>query len=84
MAMNKFSKSSAALLHYAYENPPIPFVSKLKNSDKVDGSDTDKYEWIKLDFFMESVNRASNVLPTVCYIQGWIPRRLDQVGGGLP
>jgi hypothetical protein len=50
MAMSKFSKFTAALPPSVRENPPIPFVSKVKNMDKVDGPDVDKSEWIKLDF----------------------------------
>jgi hypothetical protein len=36
--------------------PPIPFVSKVKNIDKVDGTDADKSEWIKLKIFMDPDN----------------------------
>jgi hypothetical protein len=58
MAMSKFSKSTAALLPSVRENPPpIPFVSKVKKMDKVDGPDADKSEWIKLDFLMDPDNR---------------------------
>jgi hypothetical protein len=33
------------------ENPAsIPFVSKAKKMDKVDGTDVEKSEWIKLEF----------------------------------
>jgi hypothetical protein len=58
ISMSKFFKSSAAL-------PPlcartlIPFVSKVKKMDKVDGPDADKYEWIKLEFLVDSVNPPS-------------------------
>jgi hypothetical protein len=62
MAMNKFSKSSAALPPSVYENPllppPIPFVSNVKNMDKVDGADTDKSYWIKLEFLIDPDNPA--------------------------
>jgi hypothetical protein len=37
----------------AREPPPIPFVSKAKNQDKVDGPDADKSEWIKMEFFID-------------------------------
>jgi hypothetical protein len=37
---------------------PIPFVSKLKKMDKVDGHDAYKSEWIKLEFFMDPYNTA--------------------------
>jgi hypothetical protein len=49
MTMSKFSKSAAALPPSVCKNPtsPIPFVSKVKNMDKVDGTDADKYEWTK-------------------------------------
>jgi hypothetical protein len=37
------------------QNPsPIPFVSKVKKLDKIDGHDVDKSEWIKLEFLMDS------------------------------
>jgi hypothetical protein len=56
-----FSKSSAALLYSVSNNPPpIPFVSKVKKMDNVDGLYTDKSEWIKLDFLMDHDNPASN------------------------
>jgi hypothetical protein len=43
MAMSKFSKYDAALPPSVHKNPhPIPFVSKVKKIDKVDGPDTDK------------------------------------------
>jgi hypothetical protein len=53
MAMSMFSKSTAALPPSVCENPPIPFVSKVKKVDKVDGPDADKSEWIKLKFLMD-------------------------------
>jgi hypothetical protein len=60
MAMNKFSKSVVALPPTVRENPPpIPFVSKVKKVDKVDGPDTDKSELIKLEFHMDPDNPAS-------------------------
>jgi hypothetical protein len=40
------------------ENPPIPFVSKVKKTDKVNGPDVDKSEWIKLGFLMDPDNPA--------------------------
>jgi hypothetical protein len=59
MAMSKFSKSSAALPSSMCENPPpIPFVSKVKKMDKVDGPDADKAEWIKLEFLIDADNTA--------------------------
>jgi hypothetical protein len=59
MAMSKFSKFAAALPPSVCENPPpIPFVSKVKNMDNVDGPDADKSEWIKLDFLMDPDNPA--------------------------
>jgi hypothetical protein len=57
MAMSKFSKSTASLPPSVHENP-IPFVSKVKKMDKVDGPDTDKSEWIKLEFLMDPDNPA--------------------------
>jgi hypothetical protein len=58
MAMSKFSNSTAALPPSLRENPPIPFVSKVKKVEKVDGTDTDKSEWIKLEFLMDPDNPA--------------------------
>jgi hypothetical protein len=57
MAMSKFSKSAAALPPSVRENPPpIPFVSKVKKIDKVDGPDTKNTEWIKLELLMNPDN----------------------------
>jgi hypothetical protein len=58
MAISKFSESAAALFPSVRENLPIPFVSKVKKMDKVDGPDTDKSEWIKLEFLMDPDNPA--------------------------
>jgi hypothetical protein len=59
MAMSKFSKSAAALPPSVRENPPIPFVSKVKKVYKVDGTDVKKSERIKLEFLMDPDNPAS-------------------------
>jgi hypothetical protein len=60
MAMSRFYKSSAALTPSMREiSPPIPFISKVKNMDKGDGPNTDKSEWIKLEFLMDPDNSAS-------------------------
>jgi hypothetical protein len=58
MAMSKFPKSATALPPSVHENPAIPFVSKVKKVDKVDGPDADKSEWIKLEFLMDPDNPA--------------------------
>jgi hypothetical protein len=60
MDMSKFSKSSAALPPSVQENTPssITFNSKLKKMDKVDRTDTDKSEWIKLEFLIDPDNPA--------------------------
>jgi hypothetical protein len=39
--------------------PPIIFASKVKKMDKIDGTDTDKSEWMKLEFLMDPDNPAS-------------------------
>jgi hypothetical protein len=39
---------------------PIPFVLKVKKMDKMDGTDADKSEWIKLEFLMDPDNLVSN------------------------
>jgi hypothetical protein len=57
MAMSKFSKS-AALPASVCKTPPIPFISKVKKMDKVDGPDADKSGWIKLEFLMDPDNPA--------------------------
>jgi hypothetical protein len=57
--MSKFSKSTAALPPSVHENPPIPFVFKVKKMDKVDGPEADKSEWIKSEFLMDPDNPAS-------------------------
>jgi hypothetical protein len=60
MVMINFSKYSAALLPSVRESPPpIPFVSKVKKVDKVDGPDADKSECIKLEFLMDTDIPAS-------------------------
>jgi hypothetical protein len=58
--MSNFSKSSAALPPSLCKTPPlsIPFASKVKKMDKVDVSDADKSEWIKLEFLMATDNPA--------------------------
>jgi hypothetical protein len=62
--------------------PPIPFVSKVKKVYKVDGPDAGKSELINLEFLMDPDNPAFKY--SSCYLQGWMPRRLDQAGDGLP
>jgi hypothetical protein len=60
MAMSKFSKSAAALNPFFVQDPPsIPFVSKVKKMDKVDGTDAGKSEWVKLEFLIDPENPAS-------------------------
>jgi hypothetical protein len=59
MTMSKFSESSAVLPPSMSENPPIPFVTKVKKMEKVDGHDTDKSEWINLEFLMDTDNPDS-------------------------
>jgi hypothetical protein len=60
MAMSKFSKSAAALPPSVRKSTQSPhsFISKVKKMNKVDGTDTDKAEWIKLEFLMDSDNPA--------------------------
>jgi hypothetical protein len=52
MAMSKFTNSPPLCLLLC-SRLPIPFVSKVKKMDKVDGPDMDKSEWIKLEFLMD-------------------------------
>jgi hypothetical protein len=63
MVMSKFSKSTAALPPSVRKKQappllPISFVSKVKKLDKVNGTDTDKSEWIKLEFLIDPDNPA--------------------------
>jgi hypothetical protein len=57
MAMSKVSKSSAPLPPSVRENPHF-FFFKVKKMDKVDGTEADKSEWIKLAFLMHPDNPA--------------------------
>jgi hypothetical protein len=54
--MNKYPEYSAVL---CARTPLIPFVSKVKKVDKVEGPVADKSEWIKLEFLMDPDNPAS-------------------------
>jgi hypothetical protein len=56
MAMIKFSKCFASFSPKEPPLLPIPFVSKAKKMDKVDGPDADKSDWIKLEFLMDPDN----------------------------
>jgi hypothetical protein len=56
--MSKFSKSSTALPLSVHENPPFLLFPRVKKMDKVDGTDADKSEWIKLEFLMDPDNPA--------------------------
>jgi hypothetical protein len=59
--MSKLSKSSAALPPSVRDPPThthIPFASKVKKIDKVDGTDANMSEWIKLEFLMDPENPA--------------------------
>jgi hypothetical protein len=60
MAMIKFSKSTTALSPSVRKklSHQIPFNSKVKKMDKVEGPDADKSEWIKLEFLMGPDNPA--------------------------
>jgi hypothetical protein len=59
MAISKFVKSDNSLPSVICEIPPIPFVSKAKNTENVDGANMDKTEFIKLEFLMDPSNPAS-------------------------
>jgi hypothetical protein len=59
MNMSKFSNFPLLyLLLCERASLPIPFVSKLKKMDKVDGPDVDKTEWTKLEFLMDPDNAS--------------------------
>jgi hypothetical protein len=58
--MSNVSRSSTSLSPSFYKSAsPIPFIFKVKKMDKVDGSDADKSEWIKLKLLMDADNSAS-------------------------
>jgi hypothetical protein len=57
MAISKFFKSSATFPPFFRESLPNPFVSEVKKMHKV-GTDTNKAEWIKLEFLMDPDNPA--------------------------
>jgi hypothetical protein len=46
------------LLLYTTPSPFIPFVSKLKKMENIDGPDLDKSEWNKLEFLLDPDNPA--------------------------
>jgi hypothetical protein len=88
MAMSKFPKYSASFPPSVRENPhPFLFVSKVKKMNKVDGTDTDKSEWIKLEFLMDPDNPALGSNYSDSLLSSRMDansRGLDQVGDGLP
>jgi hypothetical protein len=45
----------------AKKTSPISFVSKVKKMYKVDEPDTEKSDWIKLEFLIDPDNPASKV-----------------------
>jgi hypothetical protein len=59
MSMSKFVKSGNGLPSSVCENPPIPFNSKARKTENVDGANVDKTKFIKLEFFMDPSNPAS-------------------------
>jgi hypothetical protein len=75
--MRKFFLSSASFPPSVINNSHSFF--KVKKLDKVDRSDTDKSERIKLKFLMDPDNPASKYPPKVFYLQGCIPRGVYQV-----
>jgi hypothetical protein len=56
--MSKFSKYSTALSPSVIKNPFVTFVSKVKKMHKVDGTNAEKSDWIKLEFLMDPDNPA--------------------------
>jgi hypothetical protein len=74
MAMRKISKSANAL---------PPFVSKVKKMDKVDGTDAEKSEWIKLEFLMDPDNPALDSKYSqqfAIFKDGWNTERIGSSG----
>jgi hypothetical protein len=55
MAKYEFSNSSTAFHPSDHETPlvPVPFISNMKEMEKLDGADTDKTKWIMMDFFKD-------------------------------
>jgi hypothetical protein len=79
MAMSKFSKYFAGP-HSVQENSKpstISFVSKVKKMEKVNGPETDKSEWIKLEFLMDPDNTASKYSQkSVTFKDGFLQKRI--------
>jgi hypothetical protein len=80
MAMSKCSKSSVALPPSMHKNPPspLPLFSKVNNMDKVDGPDAEKTEPIKWSSSRILTSHPPST-PDAFYLQGWMPRGMDQV-----
>jgi hypothetical protein len=77
MPVSKFLNLPLLRLLLCAINPSISFAPKVKKMNKVDGLELDKSEWIKLEFFMDSVNPASKyywyfVIFRDGFPEGWI------------
>jgi hypothetical protein len=81
--MSKFKIFRFYYSFYVRELPPtIPFVSKVKKINKVDGPDTDKTELIMLEFFIynsyllnkiDDINQPPGVKGVVSLLQlNWV------------
>jgi hypothetical protein len=71
MTMSKFSESSDSFPLSVRKNTPIPFVSKVKKMDKMDGPDKDKSEYIKLELLVDPDNPASNYSRQFAIFKDW-------------
>jgi hypothetical protein len=87
MAMSKFSKSAAALPPSVLENPPIPFVSKVKKATRLMGltrtslsGSSWSFSWIQTTP-PEVPSTPDSLLSSR---MDAITRELDQVCDGLP
>jgi hypothetical protein len=57
--MSKFLENNHGMPPALRKTPPIPFVSRAKKVE-TDGSEVDKTEYIKFDFFIDPENPASH------------------------
>jgi hypothetical protein len=83
--MNKFSKSSTILTPSVCKNPTPPhsFCFQSEENGQVDGPHADKC-LSGLSWTHGSKQPSLQVLLTVCYLQGWMPKELHQLGDGHP
>jgi hypothetical protein len=88
IAMSKFSKSTTALPPSVRENPSPPHSFCFQGEEDGQGWwDWCGQVWVDQVGVSHGSRQPSirlQILLTLCYLQGWMPRGLDQVGDGLP